>query len=179
MATFSVTVPDTVVLGRNGAIGSLQVEWKRVPQHVLDRIASVYFPQALTDAANAGGRDEGPADRLARAQKKLENMYAGQVRTRGDAAEPVDPVDQEAYQIAKTALVKKAKGSPAWASVPKDMRKKDAGVVHALNLIAAENGEPERTLAEWIEAALESKPEIRKSAERIVRERAKSGGITL
>jgi len=34
-------------------------------------------------------------------------------------------------------------------------------------------------MAEWIEAALESKPEIRKSAERIVRERAKSGGITL
>ena len=179
MATFQVTVSDTVVLGRNGAIGSLQVEWERVPQPVLDHIATVYFPQYLTDAANAGGRDKGPADRLERAQKKLENMYAGKVRTRGEAAEPADPVEQEAYQIAKAALVKKAKSSPVWPSVPKDIRKKDAGVVHALNLIGAERGEPERNLVEWVEAALESKPEIRKSAERIVRERAKSGGIDL
>jgi hypothetical protein len=179
MATINVTVPDTVALGRNGAVGLLQVDWSRVPQPVLDHIASVYFPQYLTDAANAGGRDKGPADRLARAQKKLENMYEGKVRARGDAAEPVDPVEQEAYQIAKAALIKKAKSSPAWSSVPKDMRKKDAGVVHALNLIGVENGEPERSLAEWIEAALESKPEIRKTAERIVREKAKSGGITL
>jgi hypothetical protein len=179
MATLQVTVPDTVMLGRNGAIGSLQVEWSRVPQRVLDHIAGVYFPQYLTDAANAGGRDKTAADRLARAQKKLENMYEGKVRARGEAAEPADPVEQEAYQIAKAALIKKAKGSPVWSSVPKDIRKKDDGIVHALNLIGAENGEPERTLAEWIEDALERKPEIRKSAERIVRERAKSDGINL
>jgi hypothetical protein len=80
MTTIQVTVPDTVMLGRNGAIGSLQVDWSRVPQGVLDHIAAVYFPQYLTDAANAGGRDKGPADRLARAQKKLDAMYAGTIR---------------------------------------------------------------------------------------------------
>src|SRR5207237_6709943 len=108
-----------------------------------------------------------------------ENMYAGAIRTRGEAAEPADPVENEAYQIAKAALVKKAKSSPVWSSVPKDIRKKDAGVVHALKLIGAESGEPERTLAQWIEDALERKPEIRKLAERIVRERAKRDGIAL
>ena len=94
-------------------------------------------------------------------------------------AEIADSVENEAYQIAKAALVKKAKSSPVWSSVPKDIRKKDAGVVHALNLIGAESGEPERTLAQWIEDALERKPEIRKLAERIVRERAKRDGIAL
>ena len=49
----------------------------------------------------------------------------------------------------------------------------------ALNLVSAESGEPERTLAQWIEDALERKPEIRKLAERIVRERAKRDGIAL
>jgi hypothetical protein len=173
--TIQVTIPDSIVLGRNGSIGSLQVDWKRMPQHVLDHVASIYLPQYLTDAANAGGRDKKPEDRLAAAKAKLEKMYQGAIRARGDAAEPVDPVEQEAYQIAKAALVKKAKSSPVWSSVPKDMRKKDAGVVHALNQITGE----ERTLVEWIGDALERKPEIRKSAERIVRERAKSDGIDL
>src|SRR5437763_1602771 len=91
MATFQVTIPDTVLVGRNGAIGSLQVDWSRVPQHVRDHIASVYFPQYLTDAANAGGRDKAPADRLARAEKKLAAMYAGPVRARGEAAEAAAP----------------------------------------------------------------------------------------
>ena len=94
-------------------------------------------------------------------------------------AEIADSVENEAYQIAKAALVKKVKSSPVWSSVPKDIRKKDAGVVHALNLVGAESGEPERTLAQWIEDALERKPEIRKLAERIVRERAKRDGIAL
>src|SRR5438067_7648100 len=132
MATFQVAIPDTVLVGRNGAIGSLQVDWSRVPQHVRDHIASVYFPQYLTDAANAGGRDKAPADLLARAEKKSAAMYAGTVRARGEAAEPADPGEQEDYQIAKAALIKKAKASPDWSSVPKDMRKEDDGVVHAL-----------------------------------------------
>jgi hypothetical protein len=112
MATIEVTVPETIMLGRNGSIGSLKVDWSHVPQNVLDHIASVYFPQYLTDAANAGGRDESAAERLARAEKKLETMYAGQVRTRGAAAEPTDPVDLEAFRMAKAALVAFAKTKP-------------------------------------------------------------------
>ena len=53
MATFTVTVPDTVLLGRGGSIGTLAVDWSHVPQQVKDHVASVYFPQYLTDAANA------------------------------------------------------------------------------------------------------------------------------
>jgi hypothetical protein len=181
MATFQVTVPDTITLGRNGAIGSLQVDWSRVPQHVLDHIAAVYFPQCLTDAANTGGRDKGAADRLARAQKKLENMYAGQIRTRGEAAEPTDPVDLEAWRMAKERCAIIARESAEWSNCPKSVRG-DARTLWVLNARAEARDEDitDRDLDHYIQHVLEVKPEIRKSAERIVRERAKAAdGINL
>src|SRR5205807_1491109 len=98
--------------------------------------------------------------------------------TRESAVQPADPAEAEAARIAKAALVKTAKASPEWASVPKALRKKDEGIVHALNASAVGRGDPEQaTLAEWIGWHLERKPEIRKSAERIVRERAKAGDL--
>jgi hypothetical protein len=156
--------PDTLSLGRNGSIGSLSVDWSRVPQEVLGHIASVYFPQYITDAANAGGKNETAADRLARAQKKLDTMYAGNVRTRVASAEPIDPIDAEAHRMAKAALTKKAKQSPAWSVVPKKLRKSDAGIVHALNGMTAE-GDPTRdTIADWVAYTLERNPDNRFAA---------------
>jgi hypothetical protein len=178
MATVQITVPDKLVLGRNGAIGSLDVDWSRVPQAVLDHIASVYFPQYLTDAANAGGKDKTPAERLAQAKKKLDKMYEGKVRAR-EAVE-ADPVELEAQRVAKAALTKTAKQSLAWKAVPKNLRKGDAGIVHALNALAAEKGDPARDgIAEWVKYTLERNPDIRKSAERIVREQARTVTISL
>jgi hypothetical protein len=168
MTTITVTVPDKLTLGRDGAIGTLDIDWSRVPQSVLDHIASVYFPQYLTDAANAGGKDKSAAERLAQAKKKLDKMYEGKVRAR-EAVE-ADPVALEAQSLAKAALVKMAKASKEWANVPKALRKRDEGVTHGLNAIHNE----ERTLGEWIAHTLERNPELMKSAERIVRERAKT-----
>jgi hypothetical protein len=178
--TIQVTVPDKITLGRNGAIGTLEVDWSKIPQPVLDHIASVYFPQYLTDAANAGGRDESPAERLARAQKKLEAMKAGQVRTRGAAAEPTDPVDLEAFRTAKAALVAFAKTVPEWSSIPKGERKSPSAALRVLDIRAAARGEPEH--GDWqhyVEHYLAANPDVRKAAERTVRERAKTGKIDL
>jgi len=180
MAQFTVTAPDTVMLGRNGSIGSLQVDWSHVPQQVKDHIASVYFPQYLTDAANAGGKDESAAERLARAEKKLETMYAGQVRTRGAAAEPTDPVDLEAFRMARAALVAFAKKAPEWGSIPKGEQKSPNAALRVLDMRAKARGEEERD--EWdhyVEHYLAANPDVRKAAERIVRDRSKAGKIDL
>ena len=180
MATFTVTVPDTVLLGRGGSIGTLAVDWSHVPQQVKDHVASVYFPQYLTDAANAGGRDESPAERLARAEKKLETMYAGHVRTRGAAAEPTDPVDLEAFRTAKAALVAFAKTVPEWSTIPKAERKSPTAALRVLDMRAAARGEPERD--DWdhyVQHYLAANPDVRKTAERTVRDRAKTGKIDL
>ena len=116
MATFEVTVPDTLVLGRNGAIGELAVDWTKVPQHVLNHIAAVYFPQYITDAANAGGKEESQSDRMARAMKKLDGMYSGELRTRGASGEPVDPVRRDAFNEAVKALTAAFKSAGYWPS---------------------------------------------------------------
>jgi len=180
MATFSVTVPDTITLGRNGAIGALQVQWDRVPQQVKDHIAATYFPQYLSDAANAGGRDESAAERLTRAAKKLEAMYAGQVRSRVGAAEPTDPVDLETFRMGKAALVAFAKTKPEWNSIPKGERKSPNAALRVLDMRAAARGEPEH--GDWqhyVEHYLAANPDVRKAAERVVKERAKTGKIDL
>jgi hypothetical protein len=174
MATITVTVPDTLTLGRNGSIGTLPIEWSRVPQTVLDHMASVYFSQYITDAANAGGRTADQSARMARAQKKLDNMYAGRVtRPHGDGVRALSPIELEAAALAKTALVKTAKQSSAWSAVPKSLRKRDDGIVHALNASSTE----QRSMTEWIAHTLTLNPGIMKSAERNVRER--NGAIKL
>jgi hypothetical protein len=116
-----VEVPSTLVLGRNGAIGTLDVDWTAIPSHVLDHIAKVYFPQYITDAANAGGKDATKAERFAAAQKKLDNMYAGVIRARGEA-EYIDPVERIMYRLAKRDLVAQLKKSPQWDLIPKGIK---------------------------------------------------------
>ena len=56
-----------------------------------------------------------------------------------------------------------------------DLRKKDDGIVHALN--AAHSAE--RSLPEWLAYTLERNPDIMKAAERRVREQAKAVEIAL
>jgi hypothetical protein len=77
MATFTVTVPDTIAIGRNAEHGTLAIEWDKIPQLVKDHIATVYFPQYITDAANSKGADSPSSERMALAQKKLDAMLAG------------------------------------------------------------------------------------------------------
>src|SRR5205085_537799 len=121
------------------------------------------FRQLINDAIANGGDDL-----QAKAQKRLDRLYEGHIRTTNGAAE-ANPVEAEAHALAKAALVKTAKKSAAWKAVPKELRKKDDGIVHALNAMHG----VERSLAEWIAHTLERKHEIMKWAERIVRERAR------
>lgn len=100
MTQITVEVPDTLSLGRNGRIGQLSVDWSKVPQHVLDHIAKIYFSQYITDKANSGGKDESMANRYALAEKKLAAMYAGHIRTRTAEDTPVDPVEAQAWILA-------------------------------------------------------------------------------
>jgi hypothetical protein len=176
MATFQVTVPNTLRLGRNGVIGEMPVDWSKVSQTVLDHIASVYFPQYITDAANAGGKDESPASRMARAQKKLDAMYAGQIRTRGEGAEPIDPVEREAFRLAKAELLSRAKSTPEWKNIDKSI-KGDDRLQECLDIRA---DKAKRELADWqdvINTMLEKDPDFTKRAKAIVAQRSKTSTV--
>lgn len=176
----TITIPDrqTLSLGRNGAIGTLDVEWSRIPQHILDHIWAVYSVQHFTDAANSGGKDATMADRLALAQKKLEQDYKGELRARGEASEPVDPVENEAWKMAKAAMIEHYKALNAW-DAPKGTKDRFAYVIAKRR---AERGLPELPADEGVKDAIEkylaapSNAHIRKAAARMVKERQEAIG---
>jgi hypothetical protein len=169
MAQITVTVPDQLVLGRNGQIGTLDVDWSHVPQHALDHIAAVYFPQYFTDAANSGGKDSPMSERLAFAQKRLDMVYSGELRVRnGSSAEPIDPVEREAFNMARDKLTAFFKSLGIW---PKKGADKFQVAVNARRI--ALHAEP-IDAADYIAAYVERNPKITAAAKKIVAERAKS-----
>jgi hypothetical protein len=169
MATFTVTVPDTIAIGRNAEHGTLKVQWGNVPQSVLDHIAAVYFPQYITDAANSKGTDSPSTERMALAQKKLDAMYAGMIRTRGESREPVDPTEAQAYRDALEVVRAQLLKMPQAKQIPKGTKDRAQWVLDALD--ASTQREP-REVHDVVMATLEANPDIRKEAARKVKKAA-------
>jgi hypothetical protein len=82
--------------------------------------------------------------------------------------------------MGKAALVAFAKTKPEWNSIPKGERKSPNAALRVLDMRAAARGEPEH--GDWqhyVEHYLAANPDVRKAAERVVKERAKTGKIDL
>jgi hypothetical protein len=165
MATFTVTVPDTIAIGRNAEHGTLEVAWDKIPQPVLDHIAAVYFPQYITDAANSKGEGSPSSERMALAQKKLDAMLAGKIRTRGEAT-IVDPIEAQAYRDALESVRKILLAHPQAKQIPKGTKDRAQWVLDALD--AAAKVEP-REVHDIVLGVLETNPGIRKEAARKVK----------
>jgi uncharacterized protein with WD repeat len=165
MATFTVTVPDKIAIGRNAEHGTLDINWEKVPQHVRDHIAGTYFPQYITDRANSGGTDSTSAERLALANKKLDAMYAGLVRARG-TAEPVDRTEAEAYRLARPTIIAKLEATPEWKQCPKGTKDRAQWVLDARD--AAAKREP-REVIDLVKQAVENNPIYREEARKNVK----------
>jgi hypothetical protein len=169
MATFTVTVPDTIAIGRNAEHGTLAVEWDKIPQLVKDHIAAVYFPQYITDAANSKGADSPSSERMALAQKKLDAMLAGEIRTRGESREPIDPIDAQAYRDALEVVRAQLLKMPQAKQIPKGTKDRAQWVLDTLD--AASKRKP-REVHDIVMATLEANPDIRKEAARKVKKAA-------
>jgi hypothetical protein len=169
MATFTVTVPDKIAIGRNAEHGTLEVAWANVPQSVLDHIATVYFPQYITDAANSKGEGSPSSERMALAQKKLDAMLAGVIRTRGESKEPADPIEAQAYRDALESVRKILLKHPEAKKIPKGTKDRAQWVLDALD--AAAGTEP-REVHDVVLATLEANPDIRKEAARKIKKAA-------
>jgi hypothetical protein len=169
MATFTVTVPDTIAIGRNAEHGTLEVAWDKIPQLVKDHIAAVYFPQYITDAANSKGEGSPSSERMALAQKKLDAMLAGMIRIRGESKAPADPIEAQAYADALESVRKKLLAKPEAKKIPKGTKDRAQWVLDALD--AAAKREP-REVHDIVMATLEANPDIRKEAARKVKKAA-------
>lgn len=172
MAKITVTVPDKIAIGRNAEHGTLPITWASVPQNVLDHIAGVYFPQYITDRANSGGKASSSTERVELAKQKLEAMYAGTIRARG-TAEPADPVEAEAYRLARPVIITRLMSTPEAKQVPKGTKDRAQWILDARD--AAAGREP-REVQDLVAALVESDPAYRKEAKRNVEARAKLGG---
>jgi hypothetical protein len=177
--TFTVTVSREVLIGRNGSHGAVYVDWDRVPQNVLDHIAGVYFPQYITDAANSKGTDSPSEERLSLAQKKIEQMYAGEIRTRGSSGEPVDPLENRAYQLAKQAVGALVRSAPEAKTIDKAL-KGDEKLLAILQVRSIGRGEDAmESLPDYIGKVVDSNPTFRAEAKRALAAEAKAKATEL
>lgn len=108
-------LPDTmqVPLGRNAAYGMMDVDVTRFEPHVVNHIFTYGLRQSLNDAI-AERKGLSQAEIYTKADNRLATFYAGELRVRG-AGEPIDPVENRAWVLAKAAIRKMALGTPQWS----------------------------------------------------------------
>lgn len=173
----NITIPDTITipLGRNAIAGTMKVDTTRFAPHVHLHNYEYGIRQLINDAM-ANKKDEDgnflPADQIvAKAQKRLDTLYSGELRARGESGEPIDPVEAEAYKMAKSHLIKAFKPGRG-----------DQALLGAVNTQRiAKMAEPFETLRDVIDAFLdhEKNAHIREAAARIVAEREAATRETL
>jgi hypothetical protein len=170
-------VDVNVPLGRNAKFGNMLVRIENFSEHVHEHVYSYGLRQILNDAMADKTDDDGnplPPDQIiAKAQKRLDALYAGELRVRnGSSAEPIDPEDREAFRMARDKITEQFKSLGIW---PKKGPDKFQQAVDARRI--AKGVEP-MTAADYIAAWLEINPKIVAAAKRIVAERAKSDNVS-
>ena len=165
----------TVPLGRQGKYGHLVVDVYKFNDTIHNYVYTYGLRQILNDAMADKTDEDGralPDDQIvAKAEKRLANMYAGELRAQRGESEPVDPVEAECWKMAKEAMTDAYKAVGAW-DVPKGTKDRFAFVIARRR---AERNlpvlEPQEAVKDAIEKFLAANAHIRKTAERKVKER--------
>lgn len=152
----------SVPIGRKGKYGIIEVDRDALPEHVSEHVWVYGIRQILNDAvSDKEGMSDG--DVFAKAQAKLDQLMAGELRKRGDSAEPLDPVEAEAYRMAKATIEKALRKGGYW---PKNGQDKFQKAVDARRLHMRQEPMDE---ADFIAQWLERNPGVMKEAERRVK----------
>lgn len=166
----TITIPDTEDL-QLGRFGKMQVEWAKMPQHVLDHIWKVHSAQFFTDAGNSGGRDSTNSERLALAQKKLAACYAGELRQRRDGAIG-DPFEVMCYKIAYNRLVAGLTAAGFYRDLAKGTKDRNQAAADAYNRAKGAKPRPWADMVEAFQAKHKASIEDAAKAELAAREAA-------
>ncbi len=166
-----------VNIGRAGKYGVLTVDTTRFNETVQSYIYDYGLRQCLNDAAANKTTEAGDplpnAEILALAEKRLANMYAGELRAHRATAEPADPVEAEVRKIAVANIHAMLASIP----VPKDIKGLVPRLLHQINTSRADRRlAPVADIAEAVGLYMAGPKgkSVRASAERIVRERTAS-----
>jgi hypothetical protein len=173
----NVELPDviTIPLGRAGKYGSMDFDLTKVAPSALHDIVwhtwgygvRQIHNDAMADKTDDDGAPLSDEAIVAKAYKRRDTLYSGELRTRRESAEPVDPVEREAYRMAREKIEKQLTAENMWPKKGRD--KFDRAVAARCEYLGRE-----MTTEEYIIAWLEKNPTIRVQAAKIVRERAKA-----
>lgn len=166
-----------VNIGRNGLYGSVDIDQAQFPLHVQSFIYDYGLRQILNDTvSDKTDKDGNPLTAeqiMAKVNAKIEQLKAGELRMRGPAAEPVDPVEREAFRMAKEAITKQFKELKIWPTKGED--KFQQAVDKRCAAVRIDRLEANDYIEKWLAA----NPKVRKAAEKIVKEREGSGQVDL
>lgn len=151
MAKIEVTgITVTVPLGRGAKYGHVDVELGRFNEAVHEYLYMYGLRQVLNDAmatkTDKDGNVLAPENIVAKAVNRLENLYAGILRSRSEG-EPADPFEAECYREAKRTAEYYLRAKGQFKDVPKGTKDRFMFVVNRLRAAA---GAPEADEAEYV-----------------------------
>src|SRR6188474_911487 len=150
MASITIDLPDTIVipLGRNSVYGTLAIDVERLPHNALDYIWHYGLRQVINDAMATKTVKDGDeirdmtADEIAdKASAKLEALYEGTLRMRGEAV-AADAYEAEAIREAKRYIIAFLSKQGEMKNIPKGTENR---MMFALNRHLRSKGRPETT----------------------------------
>jgi hypothetical protein len=164
----------TLPLGRGAKYGTMEVDLTRFNDEVNHFVYIYGLRQIINDAmATKVDSNDFPlsdAEIVAKAQKRLDNLYEGVIRTRGDSSEPADPVEALAWQEAKKSMEAKLRSADQWKDIPRGTRNR---LMFVLNRARVAAGHPEIDEESAISTFLDKNPDIRADAKRTIAKREK------
>ncbi len=174
MPTITITLENlTYNLGRNAEYGTISVDLNRLPHNALVYLFDYGLRQVLNDSIAT--KEDKHGNKLyskqitAKARAKLEALYDGTIRTRGEAVAS-DPYEVEAFKEMKRHLVAVLTKAGMMRDIPKGTTDRFMFVV---NRMQAKAGKPETTEREYLldRLATPAGVKIAEAAHRTVDER--------
>jgi hypothetical protein len=164
---FETDTTDIMVLplGRGSKYGTMTVDCHRFNDEVNAFVYVYGLRQIINDAmatkTDSDGNELSDAEIVNKAAKRLENLYAGVIRTRGDSSDPTDPVEALAWGEAKKTMEALLRKADQWKDIPKGTRNRLMFVLNRARVVA---GHEEIDEESAINTFLEKNPAIRRRA---------------
>jgi hypothetical protein len=168
----TVNLPDefTIPLGRKGVYGSRVIHTADYPENILVHWFMYGTRQSTNDAMADKKDDDGiklsDTDIVAKADKRLATYKLGELRTQRESSEPADPVEREAWRMAREKIEKQLTAENMWPAKGRD--KFDRAVATRCEYLGRK-----MTTEEYIVAWLEKNPKVRTQAGKNVAAAAK------
>jgi len=166
----------TIPLGRGGKYGSLPVNTdafnEKVQRHIYDYGLRQLLNDAMSDKKDDDGNTLTTDNIVAKAEKRLTALLAGDLRVRRESAEPADPVEAELHRLVKLTINSAYTAAKFYVDVPKGTKNR---MLFVANRRRASQGLGElESDADLIDVFLDTSPkaaDLKKQAARNVKER--------